>query len=93
MSSSPLEGWPAYVARCEGACCVVGTDGNILAANGALAARVGCQPEQLQAEPLRLRGLAVASGLLPVVEHVGACSYLARDLVRQFGAAHLAVRR
>ena len=31
---------------------MVGTDGNILAANGALASRVGCTPAQLQAEPL-----------------------------------------
>ena len=63
MSSGMVEGWPAYVARCEGACCVVGTDGNILAANGALAARVGCQPEQLQAEPLT--SLLASGHLLP----------------------------
>jgi hypothetical protein len=63
MSSALVEGWPAYVARCEGACCVVGTDGNILAANGALAARVGCQPEQLQAEPLT--SLLASGQLLP----------------------------
>ena len=35
----------------------------ILAANGALAARVGCQPEQLQAEPLT--SLLASGHLLP----------------------------
>ena len=39
--------WLSYVSGCEGACCVVGTDGNILAANGALASRVGCTAPQL----------------------------------------------
>ena len=72
MSSVAVEAWPAYVAACEGACCVVGTDGNILAANGPLAARVGCNPEQLQAEPLTSL-LATGQPLPPQFEEVLRC--------------------
>jgi hypothetical protein len=64
--------WSAYVAACESACCVVGTDGNILAANGALAARVGCDPAQLQAEPLTSL-LATGQPLPPQFEEVLRC--------------------
>ena len=64
--------WQTYVAACEGACCVVGTDGNILAANGALAARVGCNPAQLQAEPLTSL-LATGQPLPPQFEEVLRC--------------------
>ena len=64
--------WLSYVSGCEGACCVVGTDGNILAANGALASRVGCTAPQLIAEPLTSL-LAVGSPLPPEFEEVLRC--------------------
>ena len=46
------DSWQDYVAACDVMCCVVGTDGNICAANEALASRAGCSIAELRAAPL-----------------------------------------
>ena len=46
------DSWQDYVAACDVMCCVVGTDGNICAANESLASRAGCSIAELRAAPL-----------------------------------------
>ena len=46
------DSWQDYVAACDVMCCVVGTDGNICAANEALSSRAGCSIGELRAAPL-----------------------------------------